>query len=127
MADEQGHLAVQDRDGVTVVEFAERKILEELTIREIETELVSLVEAKFKDGLIKLPLNTADVSNTGSMTEAHPDDVTGTKDYSMITPEFAEKLMEEVVDWLVEFADAFEDFELPPVEVSEEKARKELE
>jgi hypothetical protein len=45
----------------------------------------------------------------------------------MITPEFAEKLMEEVVDWLVEFAEAFEDFELPPIEDSEEKARKELE
>ena len=39
----------------------------------------------------------------------------------------AAKPPEEVVDWLVEFADAFEDFELPPVEVSEEKARKELE
>lgn len=102
-------------------------VLSETTQVDDKIELVSLVEARFKDGLIKLPLNTADVSNTGSMTEAHPDDVKGTKDYSMITPEFAEKLMEEVVDWLVEFAEAFEKFELPPVEVSEEKARKELE
>lgn len=90
-------------------------------------QLVSLIEARFKGGLIKLPLNTADVSNTGSMTEAHPDDVQGTKDYSKITPAFAENLMGEIVDWLVEFVEAFEEFELPPIEVSEEKARKDLE
>jgi creatinine amidohydrolase len=92
-----------------------------------DIQLVSLLEAKFKGGYVQLPTNTADVSDTGSMTEAHPDDVKGTKDYSKITKEFADNLMAEVVDWLCEFVEKFERFELPPVEVSEEKARKQLE
>jgi len=63
MAQEQGHLTVQDRDGVTVVEFAERKILEELTIREIEAELMDLVNRA--DG-IKLVLNFTNVGHFSS-------------------------------------------------------------
>lgn len=58
MAEEKGHLTVRDRDGVKVVEFSERKILEELTIREIEAELTDLVE--HEDG-IKLVLNFTNV------------------------------------------------------------------
>jgi creatinine amidohydrolase len=89
-------------------------------------ELVSLVEAKFEDGYIMLPLKTAEVSETGSMTEAHPDEVPGTKDYSQITEEFAEELMEKVVNWLSDFVREFEKFEIPPIEVSKEKAMKAL-
>ena len=63
MAQEQRHLTVQERGGVTVVEFAERKILEELTIREIEAELVDLV--KTEDG-IKLVLNFTNVGHFSS-------------------------------------------------------------
>jgi len=63
MADEKGHLSVHDREGVTVVEFAERKILEELTIREIESELVAVVENR--EG-IKLVLNFTNVGHFSS-------------------------------------------------------------
>ena len=61
------------------------------------------------------------------MTEAHPDDVPGTKDYSMITREYAEGLMEEVVDWMCEFVARFEKLQIPPRSVSTEEAMKELE
>ncbi len=63
MAQEQSHLTVQVRDGVTVVDFSERKILEELTIREIEAELVGLVE---KTQNIKLILNFTNVGHFSS-------------------------------------------------------------
>jgi hypothetical protein len=39
-----------------------------------------------------------------------------TSDYSMITPEYAETLMGRVVDWLCEFIESFEGFQVPPVE-----------
>lgn len=91
-----------------------------------DIQLVSLGSARFKGGMIRMPLKTADVSVSGSMTEAHPEDVPGTTDYSKITPEFAEKLMKEVVDWISDFVAAFEAFELPPIDVSKEKALEEL-
>lgn len=40
------HLRVQRADGVALVEFADRKILEELSIQEIGDELDRLVEAE---------------------------------------------------------------------------------
>jgi creatinine amidohydrolase len=80
-----------------------------------EIQLVRAGLARFRDGIVRIPLSTADVSDTGSMTEAHPDDVPGTSDYSMITPEFAETLMEEVVDWMCAFVAEFEGFEVPPL------------
>lgn len=46
MAEEQSHLKVRDADGVKVVEFAERKILEELSIHEIGEELSRLVSGR---------------------------------------------------------------------------------
>ena len=87
-------------------------------------ELCGAHMARFKEGLIRFKLRTADVSDTGSMTEAHPDEIAGTKDFSKVTPEFSNKLMDEIVDWLCDFTKAFEKFELPPIEVSVEKALK---
>ena len=92
-----------------------------------EIQLVRAGLARFKDGLVRIPLSTADVSVTGSMTEAHPEDVPGTKDFSMITQEFAEGLLEDVVVWLCEFIARFERLEVPPRLVSREEAFKELE
>lgn len=42
MTKEQSHLKVSKSDGVTVVEFADRKILDELSISEIRDELTKL-------------------------------------------------------------------------------------
>ncbi len=39
MPEGQAHLSVTCKDGVSAVEFSDRKILEELSIREIEEEL----------------------------------------------------------------------------------------
>ena len=44
MTEEQPHLTVTKSDGVCVVEFADRKILDELAISEIQDELSKLVE-----------------------------------------------------------------------------------
>ncbi|HUS79459.1 MAG TPA: creatininase family protein [Patescibacteria group bacterium] len=74
--------------------------------------------ARFEDGVVRIPLSTIDVSDTGSMTEAHPDDVPGTADYSVITPEFAEGLMEEVVDWLSRFMAEFAEFDVKRLPLS---------
>jgi len=87
-----------------------------------QIHLIKAGLARFRDGLVRIPLKTADVSESGSMTEAHPDDVPGTTDYSRITPEFAEKLMDEVVDFTSAFIKQFEVFELPPIKVSKEAA-----
>jgi creatinine amidohydrolase len=91
-----------------------------------DIQLVRAGLARFREGVVRIPLRTVDVSRTGSMTEAHPDDVTGTSDYSGITEEFAEGLIEEVVDWMCGFVEEFESFELPPPEVSKEDAMREL-
>ena len=45
MAEASSHIRVVDVEGVKRVEFAERKILDELSINEILTELLALVEA----------------------------------------------------------------------------------
>ena len=45
MAEGSTHLNVQKRESVEVVSFSDRKILEELSIREIEDELFALVSA----------------------------------------------------------------------------------
>lgn len=44
MTDACSHLTVKETDGVRVVEFADRKILDELCISEIRDELSKLVE-----------------------------------------------------------------------------------
>ena len=43
---EKSHLAVKETDGVCVVEFSDRKILDELSITEIQDELTDLVQDK---------------------------------------------------------------------------------
>ena len=43
MSEGSSHLTVQKRDSVNIVAFSDRKILEELSIREIEDELFSMV------------------------------------------------------------------------------------
>jgi anti-sigma B factor antagonist len=45
MPDQVPHLTVQKQNSVNVVSFSDRKILEELSIREIEDELFALVSA----------------------------------------------------------------------------------
>jgi anti-sigma B factor antagonist len=52
MAEQSSHLRVSDYNGVTVVHFAERKILEEISISEIGEELNNLVEANPKIRLL---------------------------------------------------------------------------
>jgi len=105
----------------------ENAVLSPTTQVDEEIQLVRAGLARFRGGTVRIPLRTADVTATGSMTEAHPGDVPGTKDYSMITEEFAEGLMEEVVEWLCAFIERFEGLKLPEEEVSKERAFKELE
>lgn len=63
MSEEQSHLTVTAKDGVHIVEFSDRKILEELSIRKIEEELSALVS---KDEEIKLLLNFKNVEHLSS-------------------------------------------------------------
>lgn len=63
MAEEQPHLAVSQRNDVQVVEFSDRKILEELSIREIEDQLFELVKG---EGRVKLLLNFKNVEHLSS-------------------------------------------------------------
>ena len=63
MAEDQPHLAVSQRDDVQVVEFSDRKILEELSIREIEDQLFELVKG---EGGITLLLNFKNVEHLSS-------------------------------------------------------------
>lgn len=81
-----------------------------------EIQFIKPGEAQFKGVKINIPLRVIDVTDTGSMTEAHPDEAPGTEDYSMITPELAEELMVKVVDWLCEFIPRFKKIKLPEVE-----------
>ena len=104
----------------------ERAVLTPTRQVDEDIQLIRVGLARFKGGVVRIPLSTVDVSETGSMTEAHPDDVPGTSDYSMITPEFAEALMEEVVDWMCDFVSKFENFEIQSLEVSKGKEMKEL-
>ena len=63
MTESSAHLNVQQRESVNVVEFSDRKILEELSIREIEDELFALVAAT---PAIQLLLNFANVEHLSS-------------------------------------------------------------
>jgi creatinine amidohydrolase len=82
--------------------------------------------AEFDGGVVRLPLKTADVTDTGSMTEADPDVELGTNDYSQITVEYSLRLMDEYVDWICRFLKKFEKMKVPMINVSREKAMKEL-
>ncbi|RMF86202.1 MAG: anti-sigma factor antagonist [Planctomycetota bacterium] len=63
MKQPSSHLRIRDADGVTVVEFADRKILEEISIQEIGEELDQLVESR--PG-IRLLLNFVNVDHLSS-------------------------------------------------------------
>ncbi len=63
MSEEQSHLTVTNRSGVSVVEFADRKILDELCITEIRDELSELIMAT--EG-IKLLLDFRNVEHLSS-------------------------------------------------------------
>jgi len=63
MSEGQAHLTVSTKDEVTIVEFSDRKILEELSIRTIEEQLFDLVGAQTG---IKLLLNFHNVEHLSS-------------------------------------------------------------
>ena len=63
MTEENSHLTVVDRKGVSVVEFADRKILDELCISEIREELAQLVSG---NAGIKLLLSFKNVEHLSS-------------------------------------------------------------
>ena len=63
MPDNAPHLTIQTQDSVSIVHFADRKILEELSIREIEEELFELV-AKTPEP--RVVLNFANVEHLSS-------------------------------------------------------------
>ena len=63
MEQPSSHLKIKRNEDVSVVEFADRKILEELSIQEIGEELERLVEA---EPAIKLLLNFKNVDHLSS-------------------------------------------------------------
>ena len=63
MPEERSHLTVKDSGGVSVVEFSDRKILDELSIAELTEELGRIV-SKMKD--VKLLLNFKNVEHLSS-------------------------------------------------------------
>ncbi len=94
----------------------DKALLKETRQADAEIQLVRAGLARFRGGVVRIPLRTIDVTDVGSMTEAHPADAPTTSDYSMITPEYAETLMGRVVDWLCAFIDRFEGFQVPQVD-----------
>jgi anti-sigma B factor antagonist len=63
MSENRPHLTTRKQDSVDVIGFADRKILEELSIREIEEELFALVSATPS---IKLLLDFSNVEHLSS-------------------------------------------------------------
>jgi anti-sigma B factor antagonist len=63
MEQPSSHLKIKRTDGVSIVEFADRKILEELSIQEIGEELQQVVSA---ESGIKLLLNFTNVDHLSS-------------------------------------------------------------
>ena len=78
-----------------------------------DIQLVRAGVARYKNGLVRIPLQVVDVTDTGSMTESHPDDYPTAYDYSKVTPEFAEKLMNRIVDWMCSFIKDFDEMKMP--------------
>jgi len=64
MSEEQPHLKVTQSEGASVVEFLDRKILEEFTINEIGDQLSTLVGAG--GGKLRLLLNFRNVEHLSS-------------------------------------------------------------
>ncbi len=63
MAETQSHLTITESNGVTVVHFADRKILDEMAISEIENELKKVVD---EHDNIKMLLNFDSVEHLSS-------------------------------------------------------------
>ena len=63
MTEKSPHLTIRKEKTVEIVDFSDRKILEELSIREIEDELFALVSA---NPSIQLLLNLANVEHLSS-------------------------------------------------------------
>ena len=63
MADEKPHISVKNYEGVKIVEFADRKILEELAISEIGEELARVVTEM---GDVKMLLSFKNVEHLSS-------------------------------------------------------------
>ncbi len=63
MTEERSHLAVKEHEGIHIVEFSDRKILDELCISEIRDELSKLVESTTG---IKLLLSFENVEHLSS-------------------------------------------------------------
>ena len=63
MAEPTTRLKVKDSDGVSLVEFADRKILDEMCIAEIEEELFKLVDS---GGSLNLLLSFSNVGHFSS-------------------------------------------------------------
>ena len=63
MVDEKPHISVKDSEGVKIVEFADRKILEELSISEIGEELAKVVTGM---GDVKMLLSFKNVEHLSS-------------------------------------------------------------
>ena len=63
MPKEQSHLKVTTSNGVTVVEFAERKILDELSISEIRDELTKIASEPDTKKLLLSFLNVEHLSS----------------------------------------------------------------
>jgi anti-anti-sigma regulatory factor len=63
MEQPSSHLKIRRSDDFSLVEFADRKILEELSIQEIEEELTRLVEGQMG---LKLVLNFKNVDHLSS-------------------------------------------------------------
>lgn len=63
MAEQQAHLTVTDQSGVTIIEFSDRKILDELSIAEIQDELSRIVAEREN---VKLLLSFRNVEHLSS-------------------------------------------------------------
>jgi anti-sigma B factor antagonist len=63
MADDRSHVTVKDSGGVSVVEFSDRKILDELSIAEISEALAGVV-ARMRE--VKILLNFKNVEHLSS-------------------------------------------------------------
>ncbi len=63
MAEDQPHLSVKNSGGINVVEFADRKILDEMSIAEIADELTEIVGKMSK---VQLLLNFKNVEHLSS-------------------------------------------------------------
>jgi creatinine amidohydrolase len=91
-----------------------------------DIQIASLHTAKFKEGVIRIELTTAEVSDTGTMTEHLPSEVPGTRDYSKVTRALGESLNNEIVGFLCDFIRRFETLEVPRPQISGEKTLREI-